>query len=86
MVARKGLSTVRICARLGIALLVSGDQMTAFGASCPLALAQAKVSSPNGQMVYRGGCGSGFDDECASPSATMSGSRSARPRASRKER
>ena len=29
------------------------------------------------KMVYRGGCGSGFDDEHASPSATMSGSRSA---------
>src|ERR1700693_3521011 len=24
------------------------------------------------KMVYRGGCGSGFDDECASPSVTMS--------------
>src|SRR6185312_12626954 len=38
------------------------------------------------QMVYRGGCGSRLDDECASPSVTMIGSRSARPRASRKER
>ncbi len=38
------------------------------------------------KMVYRGGCGSGFDDECASPSVTIIGSRSARPRASRKER
>jgi hypothetical protein len=38
------------------------------------------------QMVYRGGCGSRFEDECASPSVTMSGSRSVRPRASRKER
>jgi len=38
------------------------------------------------KMVYRGGCGSALDAECASPSATMSGSRSVRPRASRKER
>src|SRR6266851_5561096 len=38
------------------------------------------------EMVYRGGCGSRLDDECAFPSVTMSGSRSARPRASRKER
>src|SRR3954451_24112562 len=39
-----------------------------------------------GQMVYRGGCGSRLDDECASPSVTMIGSRSAWPWASRKER
>jgi len=40
------------------------------------------------KMVYRGGggCGSGFADECASPFSDNSGSRSARPRASRKER
>src|SRR5271170_5069060 len=34
------------------------------------------------KMVYRGGCGSSFDDECASPSVTMIGSRSVRSRAS----
>ena len=38
------------------------------------------------KMVYRGGCGSALDAECAAPSARMSGSRSVRPRASRKER
>jgi hypothetical protein len=38
------------------------------------------------EMVYRGGCGSALDDERASPSVTMIGSRSAWPRASRKER
>src|SRR3954467_9017208 len=37
-------------------------------------------------MVYRGGCGSRLDDECASPSVTMIGSRSAWPRASGKGR
>src|SRR6266705_5448192 len=36
------------------------------------------------KMVYRGGCGSGLDDECASPFSDDSGSRSARPRSSRK--
>src|SRR5262249_47658986 len=35
-------------------------------------------------MVYRGGCGSALDAECAAPSGMMSGSRSVRPRASRK--
>src|SRR5262249_23648689 len=43
----------------------------------------AKLGNPYPQMVYRGG-GSALDAECAAPSATMSGSRSVRPRASRK--
>ena len=42
--------------------------------------------NPQLKMVYRGGCGSALDAECVSPSATMRGSRSVRPRASMKER
>jgi hypothetical protein len=47
----------------------------------PHAILAATAPRSNGwiclhKMVYRGGCGSALDAECAAPSVTMSGSRS----------